>query len=565
MNFKDKLITFLTDSTKLTSLDIARVLSVPPDPKLGDFAFPCFLLAKEWKMAPPAAAAKLKDELKFPSWIARVDVAGPYLNFFLDKAVLATEVLTAVQKEKETFGHQTLGKGKSIVIDFSSPNIAKPFGIGHLRSTIIGNCLYKVNKALGYNVIGVNHLGDWGTQFGKMIVAFRKWGDTAKLEEKPIEYLLSLYVRFHKEAESNDSLNEEAREAFKALEEGDTDALALWQQFRDLSLAEFQRMYDLLDVQFDSFHGEAFYNDKTEAAIQTLQETVKTTVSEGALIVDLEEYKMPPVLLRKSDGSTMYHTRDIAAAYYRLQEYSPSKILYVVGTPQQLHFAQLFKTMELAGVDPGLFEHVNFGLIKLADGKMSTRKGTLILLDEVLHKAITKVGSIIEDKNPDLAAKDAVAEQVGVGAIIFADLHTDRIRDVVFDWEKILSFEGETGPYLQYTHARACSILRKVGVEVGERSAIDYSLLTSNEAKQVLLQIAAYPQILQDVSRQNKPHLLANHLIRLAQLFNEFYAKNKVLSDDDALQTARLALVDALRQVLANGLRLLGIAAPEEM
>ena len=396
MKFKEELITLIAKKSKISKENIENAISTPPDPKLGDFAFPCFMLAKEWKTPPNEAAKKLKKCLEVPDFIEKVEVAGPYLNFFIDKTVLAKEVLSEIQLQKENYGESNKKNGKTILIDFSAPNIAKPFGIGHLRSTIIGNCLYKVYSKLGYKVVGINHLGDWGTQFGKMIVAYRKWGNESELEKDPINYLLSLYVKFHKEAETDDSLNDEGRAAFKSLEEGNKEALKLWKHFRDLSLNEFQRIYELLQVKFDSDHGEAFFNNKTQAAIEKLQEKVETKISEGALIVDLEEYNMPPVILRKSDGSTMYHTRDIAAVYYRMQEYNPNKILYVVGTPQKMHFKQLFKTMELYGVSRAIFEHVNFGLIKLPTGKMSTRKGTLILLDEVLNKAIEKVKTIIE-------------------------------------------------------------------------------------------------------------------------------------------------------------------------
>lgn len=563
MNFKDELIKILSKSTKLSKEDINKVLSVPPDPKLGDFAFPCFIIGKKMKCNPNEAAEKLQKKLKLPEWIEKAKVTGPYLNFYLKLNYLAKEIILAVQKQKEDYGKQNFGKDKTIVIDYSSPNIAKPFGIGHLRSTIIGSCLANVNRDLGYKVVRVNHLGDWGTQFGKMIVAYKMWGQETELKKDPINYLLSLYVRFHDEAEKDDSLNEDGREAFKKLEEGDAKYLELWQKFRDLSLKEFNRMYDLLGVKFDSFNGEAFYNDKTQKAIENLQKKIETKISEGALVVDLEEYNMPPVLLRKSDGSTMYHTRDIAAIFYRMKTFNPSRILYVVGSPQQMHFKQLFKTMELWGYKTELFEHVGFGLIKLPSGKMSTRKGKLILLEEVIEKAIEKVQKVIEEKNPNLKDKKQVAKQIGIGAIIFADLRTDRLRDVVFDWDKILSFEGETGPYLQYTHARACSILRKA--RYNRRRKVDYSRLSSLEAKQVILEISKYTEILKEVSKQSKPHILANYLIRFAQLFNEFYVKNKVIVDDEKLMNARLALVDSMRQVLANGLEVLGIAAPEEM
>jgi arginyl-tRNA synthetase len=575
MDFKDQLIKILVKETGLNKEEISNLLAIPPDQKLGDYAFPCFKLGNSSKSMgfsqnPKEAAEQLKEKLeksKLPKFLHKTQVVGPYLNFFLEPVILAKIVLSKINLEEKDYGKQNFGKGKTIVIDFSSPNIAKPFGIGHLRSTVIGNALYKVCQKIGYNVVGVNHLGDWGTQFGKLIVAYQKWGEEKKLEKDPIKYLLKLYVKFHKEEETNIDLTESARETFKKLEEGDKDLLKIWQLFRDLSLLEFKRVYQILDVDFDSYNGEAFYNDKANTTIKQFEKKKLTKISEGALIIDLEKYKMPPILLRKSNGATTYHTRDLSTVFYRMKEYNPDEILYAVGSPQKLHFQQLFKALELVGSDKAKFVHVDFGHFHFKEGKMSTRKGNIIFLEEVLDKAISLALKAINEKNPDLKDKCKVAKDVGVGAIIFSDLSTDRSREVLFDWDKVLSFEGETGPYLQYTYARSSSILRKAKVNFNELvlPEVQFDLLTLNEEQAIIKKLAEFPQILIKVKESYKPHHLANYLIVLAQLFNEFYHKCPVLCDQTKQRKARLLLVDGVRQVLSNGLTLLGMRAPEEM
>ncbi len=563
MPFREELAMAIAAAAGLSEENVASLLEIPPDKKLGDFAFPCFSLGKN----PHAAAEQLQEKVQLPPFIAKAAVAGPYLNFFFSLPQLAEAALTEVYQQADFYGKQDLGKSKKIVIDYSSPNIAKPFGIGHLRSTVIGNCLYKVFNFLGYAVISVNHLGDWGTQFGKLIVAYKRWGDQAALEKEPVQHLLGIYVQFHKEAEQYPELEEEAREAFKKLEEGDKASLEIWELFRELSLEEFRRIYEILDVAFDTYHGEAFYNPLLQETITKFEKAKLTKISDGALIVDLEKYKLPPVLLRKSDGTTTYHTRDLAAAFYRLRHYKPIKVIYVVGSEQKLHFQQLFKVLELAGVKKELFMHVDFGLFRFPEGKMSTRKGNVIFLEEVLDKAVALARKVIEEKNPLLPNKEEVAKQVGVGAILFADLSADRVRDVEFSWEKMLSFEGETGPYVQYTHARACSILRKAQKEhnLGVSPLVNFTTFNLEEERAVLALLAGFPDVLRKVAETYKPHHLAQHLIALSQAFNEFYHKCPVISEQMHTMKGRLLLVQSVRQVLKNGLQLLGMKAPEEM
>jgi arginyl-tRNA synthetase len=563
MDFKQELIKLLVEGTNLKKEEIANLISTPPDSKLGDYAFPCFKLGKN----PKEEAEKLKEKLKLSKSFSKSEVVGPYLNFFVNTTIFSENTLTKIYKEKRNYGKQNIGKNQVIAMDYSHPNIAKPFGIGHLRSTVIGNSLYKILNLLGYKPIGVNHLGDWGTQFGKLIVAFKKWGKEKELEKDPIKYLLKLYVKFHDQAEKDETLNDQAREAFKKLEEGNKDYLALWESFKALSLQEFKRIYEILDVSFDSYQGEAFVNKLVPKAIKEAEKKIKTKISEGALIVDLKEKDMPPILLLKSDGATTYHSRDLAAALYRLKEYKANKLLYIVGSEQKLYFKQLFKLMTFLGYNKDQFTHADFGLFKFPEGKMSTRKGNVIFLEDVLDKAIDLASQIIEEKNPTLNNKEEIAKNVGVGAIIFADLSNDRVKNINFDWDRMLSFEGETGPYIQYTHARACSILRKSKKEfgVGITEKINFDAINIKEELAVITLLYKFPEVLIKVSETYKPHHLAQFLIALSQAFNEFYHKCPVISEMEHQMKSRLLLVDSVRQVLENGLNLLGIKAPEEM
>ncbi|MFQ5620709.1 MAG: arginine--tRNA ligase [Candidatus Nanoarchaeia archaeon] len=544
-----------------TGLDEVK-LEVPPNPTMGDFAFACFNLAKEKKKSPVEIAKELCESLPASSLVEKVQALGPYVNIFLNKPAIAEQILGEVVAKGNKFGHKE-PTGHVAVVEFSAPNIAKPFGIGHLRSTVIGNSLVKLYKTAGYTVVAANHYGDYGTQFGKMIVAYKLWGEESKLQDKPIDYLYSLYVQFHKEAEQNEKLNEEAREWFAKLEAGDGEAVKLWEMFRELSLFEFNRVYDLLQVSFDTHHGEAFYTSRLMGDVETVKKAGIAEMSEGALIVDLSDINCPPLMLLKSNGTSTYHTRDLAAAFYRLDEHKPDKLVYVVGSEQQLHFKQLFTVMGMLGHPLEKFEHVSFGRVNLPEGKMSTRKGTIVLMEHVLDKSVQLALKIINEKNPKLKNKEQVAKWVGIGAVVFGDLVNDRNKDVTFSWERILDFEGETGPYLQYTHARAGSIIRKAGGDV--KHDVEWGNFNQQEEYNVIMQLTRYESVLEDCVKNSKPHILCHYLLTLAQSFNEFYHKCPVISDRADIQKARLLLVFCVQQVLKNGLGLIGLHAPDEM
>lgn len=559
MDFKQEIANLLKKELKR---DVLALIEVPPDPSFGDYAFPCFSLAKDLKKNPNLIAQDLAKKLK-ASFLTKAEVKGAYLNLFVNKTILAGDILTQVLKEKEKYGQTSVGKGRTIIIDMSSPNIAKPFGIGHLRSTIIGNALRNLLVFQNYRVVRINHLGDWGTQFGKLIVAFKLWGDLNKLKKDPIHYLLNLYVQFHELAEKKPELEDEARAWFKKLEDGNKEALSLWKTFKDMSLVEFKKIYALLGVAFEEYSGEAFYNDQLEDTITLLKNKGITEMSDGALIVNLEKENMPPAILRKSDGATIYLTRDIAAAMYREKTYHFDKMLYEVGAEQKLHFQQLFKVLGMMNYSWAKdCIHIDHGLYLGSDGKkFSTRRGKTVFMTDILDETIALAKKIIHQKNPKLKNKDKVAQQVGVGAIIFGDLCNDRTRDVVFDIEKFTSFEGETGPYLQYAHARLCSILRKKKLPPGD---IDYELYNKEE-QEILKQIGAFSETIVDANQQYKPHILARYLLDLSQMINSFYVSHQVLQKDKNLERLRLALITAVKIVLANGLRLLGIMPLEEM
>lgn len=548
----------------LTVEEILALIEVPPNKEMGDYAFPCFKLAKIFRKAPNMIAADLAESIETNDEISKVIPLGGYVNFFVNKSQLAESVIKDVLTKKENYGHSDLGQDKAVVIDFSSPNIAKPFHIGHIRTTVIGNALYKIYDSQGYNVVRVNHLGDYGTQFGKLIVAFKLWGNKEAVEANPIPELLKLYIQFHDEAEKKPEMEDEARAWFTKLENGDEEAKALWQWFRDESLKEFARVYDLLDIEFDSYAGESFYSDKMDTVIDQIKEKGLLKESQGTNVVDLEEYNMPPALITKNDGSTLYMTRDLAAAIYRKNTYDFEKCIYVVGSQQSLHFQQLFKVLELMGFEWSKdLIHVPFGMVALEEGTMSTRKGRVVFLEDVLKQAIEKTKETVLSKNPNAKNVDEISKQVGVGAVVFQELSNSRIKDYTFSWERTLSFEGETGPYVQYTHARCCAVLRKAEQEV--TTDINYDLLSDGDAAEVLKVIGSFNKSIVSAMRRNEPHIVTRFVLDLAQAFNKFYHDNPILVEDAELRKARLALVAATRQTLENGLRILGMHAPERM
>ena len=548
----------------LTLEEIVGLIEVPPNKEMGDYAFPCFKLAKVFRKAPNMIAADLAESIEAKDEISKVMPLGGYVNFFVNKSQLAESVIKDVLNKKENYGHSELGQDKAVVIDFSSPNIAKPFHIGHIRTTVIGNALYKIYDSQGYNVVRVNHLGDYGTQFGKLIVAFKLWGNKEAVEANPIPELLKLYIQFHDEAEKKPEMEDEARAWFTKLENGDEEAKALWQWFRDESLKEFARVYDLLDIEFDSYAGESFYSDKMDVVIEQIKEKGLLKESQGTNVVDLEEYNMPPALITKNDGSTLYMTRDLAAAIYRKNTYDFEKCIYVVGSQQALHFQQLFKVLELMGFEWAKdLIHVPFGMVALEEGTMSTRKGRVVFLEDVLKQAIEKTKETVLSKNPNAKNVDEIAKQVGVGAVVFQELSNSRIKDYTFSWERTLSFEGETGPYVQYTHARCCAVLRKANEEV--TTDINYELLSDGDAAEVLKVIGSFNKSIVSAMRRNEPHIVTRFVLDLAQAFNKFYHDNPIIVEDVEVRKARLALVAATRQTLENGLRILGMHAPERM
>ncbi|CAM3212131.1 arginine--tRNA ligase [Vagococcus fessus] len=563
MNERNVVATALNQalSEHLSVDDILNLLENPKTAQHGDVAFPVFSLAKVMRKAPQAIAVEIVENIPTEAF-EKVEVVGPYINFFLDKRLVSNDTLQAIVKEDANYGNTTIGEGRKVPIDMSSPNIAKPMSMGHLRSTVIGNSLAKIMDKIGYESIRINHLGDWGTQFGKLMVAYKKWGSEEAVKAAPIQELLRLYVKFHEDAETDSSLEDEGRAWFKKLEDGDEEATNLWTWFREESLKEFQHVYDLLGITFDSLNGEAFYNDKMQPVIDVLQEKNLLVSSQGADIVDLEKYDLNPALIRKSDGATLYMTRDLAAAFYRKENYDFAQSIYVVGNEQSIHFKQLKAVLNELGFDwANDIHHVPFGLITKDGKKLSTRKGKIVLLEEVLNEAINLAKAQIEAKNPDLANKDQVAHQVGVGAVIFHDLKNDRLNNFDFSLEEVVRFEGETGPYVQYTHTRCASILRKTNFEAQEDA--DYSL-GDTESWEVIKLLQAFPATVVRASEKYEPSVIAKHAIQLAQSFNKYYAHTKIVNDDSE-QQARLALVHAVKVVLKEDLRLLGLEAPEEM
>jgi arginyl-tRNA synthetase len=540
--------------------DVTKLIEKPRHTNQGDISFPCFTLAKIAKKSPNQIANELANKIKHPLY-TKVVADGPYVNGFFNKKIVSKEVIHSILQQGEKYGTTQIGNGESITIDFSSPNIAKPFSMGHLRSTVIGNSLAHIVEKCGYKAIRINHLGDWGTQFGKLIVAYKKWGNEQSVQQNPIKELLSLYVKFHKEAESHSHLEAEARMWFKKLEDGDEEAKSLWKWFRNESLQEFSKIYSLLGIEFDTYHGEAFYNDKMEETINVLKNKELLSCSDGAEVVNLAEFDLPPCLIKKSDGATLYATRDLTAALYRQETYHFSKGLYVVGHEQSLHFKQVFIVLDKLGYSWAKeLVHVPFGFILKEGKKMSTRKGKVVLLEEVINDAITLANQNIEAKNPTLEHKEEVAKNVAIGSLIFHDLKNERLNNIEFSLEEMLKFEGETGPYVQYTHARACSILRKV-LEANDLQAEG---LDGEESWALVKHLMEFPTVIKKSLTLYEPSQIAKYLIDLSQEFNKYYGLVKILAEDDQKQN-RVALVKTVTIVLSEGLRLLGIKAPEEM
>ena len=563
MDLKTALAETIAKAAGMEAPQVAGLLETPPDPKMGDAALPCFKLAKELRKAPPVIAQELAGKLEAPAFVTRTEAAGGYLNFFYDRNFYAESVLSALEEAGEDWGRSDAGVGKTVVIDYSSVNIAKPFHIGHLSSTAIGSALYKIYKYLGYDVVGVNHLGDWGTQFGKLIAAYKLWGNDEEIDRDSVSAMLKLYVRFHEEAEKDESLNEQGRAWFKKIEEGDEEALRIFEWFKELTLREAKRVYERLDVQFDSYAGESFYNDKIPAVLDELREKNLLVQSEGAWVVRLDEEGLPPAIILKSDGTTLYATRDLAAAEYRKKTYDFYKNLYVVAYQQNLHFKQLFAVLKKMGHEwAEQCEHVAFGMVSLEDGTLSTRKGKIVLLEDVLTKAVEKTRAVIEEKNPGLANKEQVAEEIGVGAVIFSTLSQSRIKDITFSFDRVLNYDGETGPYVQYTHTRCASVLARCAELTGEP---DMDALTDDDAFAVLKLLASFPQALAAASEKNEPLYVTRYLLDLAQAFNKYYYEHRII-DGSAEQTiARAALVRGVKNTLKTGLALLGIKAPDKM
>ncbi len=567
MDFKGYIADKINEAMEIvfgqTMEGVAGFLETPPNPEMGDFAFPCFKLSKALRMGPPVIAGKLQSALASDEIIDHVECVGGYLNFFLHKTGYAQSIVEKVLEQKEKYGSSDEGQGRVICIDYSSINIAKRFHIGHLSTTMIGNALYKIYEHLGYKCVGINHLGDWGTQFGKMIAAYLKWGNKEEVEKNGVDALTALYVRFHQEAEKDPSLEDEGRLWFKKIEDNDPKATEIFNWFKEITLKDAQRVYDMLGVKFDSYAGESFYNDKMQPIIDELREKGLLVESQGAYVVDLEEDNMPPCLILKKDGATLYATRDIAAAFYRKKTYHFYKDLYVVAYQQNLHFKQWFKVVEKMGYEWSKdLEHVPFGMVSYEGRALSTREGYVVYLDELLNRAVEKAREIIEEKSPNLPDKDKVARQVGIGAVVFFDLFNNRIKDIDFRWDRALNFDGETGPYVQYTHARCCSLLAKAGELDAEA---DYAALENPAAQEVVRTLERFPEVVSEACHRNEPSLVTRYTVELASNFNRFYYENRILTEDAAQSKARANLTAATASCLRTALSLIGVEAPEKM
>ena len=567
INLKEEIAKLISEQVTDLSLDeIKNMIETPQDSKMGDYAFPCFRLAKVLRKAPPLIAKGIAEAISENDIFEKVEQVNAYVNMFISKEEFVEEVIEEVMDKGDEYGRSNVGEGKPVIVEFSSPNIAKPFHIGHIRSTVIGNSINLLWDAMGYKVTRINHLGDYGTQFGKMIVAYRHWGNEEDVKREPIKTLLSYYTKFHEEADKDPSLDDEARETFTKLEQGSEEEVKLWQWFRDESLKEFTRLYNMLGIEYDSYAGESFYSDKMPAVVQELKDKNLLVESNGAEIVDLEPYGLTPAPILKSDGSTLYITRDLACAKYRKATYDFYKNIYVVASQQNLHFQQLKKILELMGYEWSKdIVHVPFGLVSLEEGTMSTRAGRVVFLEDVLNRAIEETREIIKEKGVATDNIEETAKQVGVGAVVFNELSNNRIKDYVFSWKQVLDFNGETGPYVQYTYARCASILRNAGDDANDLSGFDPSYITGEAAYTLAKEIYALTDVIIEAGQKYEPSILTRHIVDMAQAFNKFYHDEHILTDDKDERKAKLALVVAAKTAIKNGLKLLGMEAPERM
>lgn len=567
LDFKKMISEKIAKVTELDSKELEEYIEIPPNSEMGDYAFPCFKLAKALRKAPPTIAEEIKSKIELDEKISKLDVAGGYLNFYINKEILAKEVLEEINNKGEKFGSSNEGEGKTVLVEYSSPNIAKPFHIGHLRTTIIGASLYKIYKFLGYNTIGINHLGDYGTQFGKLIEGYKRWGSEYNIDENPIEELMKIYIRINDLCKEDESVLDACRENFRLLEQGDKYCVDLWEKFRDVSLQEFNRIYDLLGVKFDSIKGEASYSDSWGEIVEILDKAGVLKESEGAKIVDLENQGKGVCMITKSNGSTIYATRDLAAVRYRAKTYNFDKCLYVVAYEQALHFKQIFEVAKYLDIPEkcknGL-EHVQYGMVRLTTGKMSTREGNVVKVEDLLKESISRVEEIINEKDPNMENKEEQAKKIGIGAVIFNNLSTTIIKDQVFDWAQVLNFNGETGPYIQYIYVRTKSVLEKAG-GIPSFEAVNASKLMDSSSLEVLKNLYKFREILEQVTSKNEPSILARYLIDLSQSYSNFYNDNKIIDDDKEIQNARVYLSYCVGNVIKIGASLLGIEMPDRM
>ena len=567
LNFKKEIAKKISEIIEINCTEIEEYIEIPKEKNMGDYAFPCFRLAKSLKKAPIAIAEEINAKLNIKgTCIEKTEVVSGYLNFYVKKEEIIKTVIEEFDEKREDYGKSDYGKGKNIIVEYSSPNIAKPFHIGHLRTTLIGHALYNTYKYLGYNTIGINHLGDYGTQFGKMIEGYKRWNDEYSFE-KPIDDLTDIYVRINELCKEDENVLELCRENFKKLEDKEEYEVKLWETLKELSLKEFYKIYDLLDIKFDSLNGEAFYADKMQEVIDILENTGKLVESQGAKIIDLEEKGMPPCIICKSNGSSIYATRDLAAILYRAGTYDFDKCLYVVAYEQNLHFKQIFEVAKLLGIDEkylnGL-EHVSYGMVHLKSGKMSTREGNVVKVEDLLNEAIQRAGKILEEKNPDIDEKDDIAKKVGLGAVIFNDLSNSRIKDEIFDWDTILNFQGETGPYIQYIYVRTKSVLENVSY-IPNIKDIEINEFLNEESIDIIKDIYNFEDILKTVTEKNEPYILSRYLIDLSKDYSTFYNNYKILTEDKTKTDARIYLTYMVNNVLNIGANLLGIKMPNKM